>query len=78
MNGEPITINANISAQAPIRTVRVLWNGELAQQFTGSYGMNYTFNWSFNPPSPQPQNTLTIEAVDAFGQVGRNSTTVSE
>ncbi len=78
--GNFITDAANISARiaAPqnIVNISVFWNGALVQKFTGSFGENYVFNWSFRPTTPAAQNLLEIDAETQGGAVGKDAVIV--
>ena len=72
----PLSIAASISDTQPITQVSVLWNNTLVQTFSGSYGTNYQFSWSFTPQSAGGQNLLEIDATDSSGATGKNSVIV--
>lgn len=70
--GNAVNLNAIISSQNTIKTIRIYWNGGLIQEFNGSYGTNYNLTLSFTPPNTQSQNVLTVEAVDQNNTVGNS------
>ncbi|MGC9598908.1 MAG: transglycosylase domain-containing protein [Minisyncoccia bacterium] len=71
-----IAVSAEITAAEAITKISVLWNGLLARDFSGSFGTNYMFNWSFTPQVIGGQNLLEVQAVDSSGSSGKADTIV--
>lgn len=71
-----LSIDAVVTGDPSITTIRVVWNGSLVGNFPGDFGPSYEFNWSFTPPGAASTNTLRIEAVSEGGLVGGSSVTV--
>ena len=72
----PVSMSANVTAGESITKISVFWNGTAVQDFSGSFGTNYVFNWTFSPQSANGQNLLEIRASGASGSIGRNSVIV--
>jgi hypothetical protein len=72
VNG-PVNIAATINGGQNISKVSVLWNGTVVQQNSGSFGVDYNFNFSFAPQSLNSQNLLEIDASDATGATGKST-----
>lgn len=74
--GNTVAISAKITSDNPITGIMVAWNGAVMQNFTGSFGTNYSFSWSFSPPAFGGQNLLEIDASTASGTTGKSSVIV--
>jgi len=71
-----VNISAKLTAIEPMTKITVRWNGIVAQDFSGSFGTNYVFSWSFSPRSINGQNLLEIQASGASGNAGVSSVVV--
>ncbi len=71
-----VTVSAKITADKAITKITVLWNGLLVRDFSGSFGINYIFNWAFAPQVIGGQNLLEVQAADPSGGLGKADTIV--
>jgi membrane peptidoglycan carboxypeptidase len=71
-----VNVSATLSGTSPITNISVLWNGASVETFSGSFGTNYTFTWSFAPPSWSGQNLLEIDAGYGSGETAGKATVI--
>jgi penicillin-binding protein 1A len=71
-----VNIAASISDTQAINKIVVLWGGVPVKTFSGTFGTNYQFSWSFQPQSFAGQNLLEIDATDSSGATAKNSVIV--
>lgn len=71
-----INISAQLTGSSPITNISVFWNGARVKDFSGSFGTNYVFLWSFAPPALASQNLLEIDAGYSAGAAAGKATVV--
>lgn len=71
-----VNIAASVTDNETISKISVLWNGVDVKDFSGPFGTNYNFAWSFTPESIAGQNLLEIDAFGATGAEGKDNAIV--
>jgi len=71
-----VNIAAALGDTQSITKISVLWNGTQVKTFSGTFGSNYQFTWSFTPPSFSGQNLLEIDAADSSGATAKSTVIV--
>ncbi len=74
--GTDIDILADIAANPVIKQINVYFNGRPVGNFSGAFGLQYRFAWSFSPAGRESQNLLEIEAVDGNDRKDRSGVIV--
>ena len=74
--GNTVSVSAKITGNDPITKISVLWNGAAVKTFTGSFGTDYSFDWSFSPQVFGGQNILEIDASSVPNETGKSSVIV--
>jgi membrane peptidoglycan carboxypeptidase len=73
---DSVNISAKITANEPINKITVIWNNTPIRDFSGSFGTNYNFSWSFTPPSFGGQNLLEVQVTGSSGHTGKDGVIV--
>lgn len=66
--GSQISVAADIVSYFNVGKINVYFNNQNVGSFTGSFGKNYTLNWSFTAYALLPQNSLVVEVFDEKNQ----------
>ena len=69
---DTVNLQAKISSPSSLSLIRVYFNQNAIEEWSGSFPNEYFLNWPFNPPVSSIQNLLEIEVINQEGQSSRS------